>query len=136
MCFFGIRLIRFSLLCVFKRRVLLRKTLDALDGKQARRTKTSSPLGSIFDHGCDIFTIVRQNAFVNIRAKRGYSCVLFFPYVKSFVSISTVALFRCGFGLQSVAIIVFSAHLSQFLYLVRFIARKYPRFSFSKMCLS
>nr|CCA25449.1 CDPalcohol phosphatidyltransferase putative [Albugo laibachii Nc14] len=29
------------------------QTLDNLDGKQARRTKTSSPLGLLFDHGCD-----------------------------------------------------------------------------------
>jgi phosphatidylglycerophosphate synthase len=27
--------------------------LDNLDGKQARRTKTSSALGMLFDHGCD-----------------------------------------------------------------------------------
>jgi len=26
---------------------------DNLDGKQARRTNTSSPLGLLFDHGCD-----------------------------------------------------------------------------------
>uniref|UniRef100_A0A1I8JGD9 CCHC-type domain-containing protein n=1 Tax=Macrostomum lignano TaxID=282301 RepID=A0A1I8JGD9_9PLAT len=29
------------------------QTLDALDGKQARRTGTASPLGELFDHGCD-----------------------------------------------------------------------------------
>jgi len=29
------------------------QTLDAVDGKQARRTNTSSPLGQLFDHGCD-----------------------------------------------------------------------------------
>jgi len=29
------------------------QTLDAMDGKQARRTKSSSPLGQLFDHGCD-----------------------------------------------------------------------------------
>lgn len=29
------------------------QTLDAADGKQARRTGTSSPLGELFDHGCD-----------------------------------------------------------------------------------
>eukprot|EP01132_Coremiostelium_polycephalum_P001560 gene1560-1979_t len=29
------------------------QTMDNLDGKQARRTKTSSPLGQLFDHGCD-----------------------------------------------------------------------------------
>jgi len=27
--------------------------MDAVDGKQARRTGTSSPLGQLFDHGCD-----------------------------------------------------------------------------------
>jgi ethanolaminephosphotransferase len=27
-----------------------------MDGKQARRTKTSSPLGMMFDHGCDALT--------------------------------------------------------------------------------
>jgi len=32
------------------------QTLDALDGKQARRTGTSSPLGELFDHGCDAVT--------------------------------------------------------------------------------
>ena len=28
-------------------------TLDNIDGKQARRTNSSSPLGELFDHGCD-----------------------------------------------------------------------------------
>ena len=28
-------------------------TMDNIDGKQARRTGTSSPLGELFDHGCD-----------------------------------------------------------------------------------
>lgn len=27
--------------------------MDAIDGKQARRTNSSSPLGELFDHGCD-----------------------------------------------------------------------------------
>lgn len=27
------------------------QTLDAIDGKQARRTNSSSPLGQLFDHG-------------------------------------------------------------------------------------
>lgn len=30
-------------------------TLDNMDGKQARRTGTSSPLGMLMDHGCDAF---------------------------------------------------------------------------------
>jgi ethanolaminephosphotransferase len=32
--------------------------LDALDGKQARRTGTSSPLGQLFDHGCDCINLI------------------------------------------------------------------------------
>jgi ethanolaminephosphotransferase len=27
-----------------------------MDGKQARRTQTSSPMGMLFDHGCDALT--------------------------------------------------------------------------------
>ena len=36
----------FSATCSF-----IYQTLDAVDGKQARRTNTSSPLGQLFDHG-------------------------------------------------------------------------------------
>ncbi|KAF3789608.1 Choline/ethanolaminephosphotransferase 1 [Nymphaea thermarum] len=32
------------------------QTFDAVDGKQARRTNSSSPLGELFDHGCDALT--------------------------------------------------------------------------------
>ena len=31
--------------------------MDNMDGKQARKTKTSSPLGMIFDHGLDAVNI-------------------------------------------------------------------------------
>lgn len=31
------------------------QSMDAIDGKQARRTGSSSPLGQLFDHGCDAF---------------------------------------------------------------------------------
>lgn len=34
------------------------QSLDAIDGKHARRTGTNSPLGEIFDHGCDAFSTV------------------------------------------------------------------------------
>ncbi|XP_077289834.1 choline/ethanolaminephosphotransferase 1 bbc isoform X7 [Arctopsyche grandis] len=34
------------------------QSLDAIDGKQARRTGTSSPLGELFDHGCDSISTV------------------------------------------------------------------------------
>ena len=29
------------------------QSLDAIDGKQARRTQSNTPLGELFDHGCD-----------------------------------------------------------------------------------
>jgi ethanolaminephosphotransferase len=32
-------------------------TLDNVDGKQARRTKSSSPLGMCMDHGCDVLGV-------------------------------------------------------------------------------
>ena len=32
------------------------RMLDEMDGKQARRTGNSSPLGLLFDHGCDAFS--------------------------------------------------------------------------------
>lgn len=34
------------------------QSLDAIDGKQARRTNTSSPLGELFDHGCDSISTI------------------------------------------------------------------------------
>ncbi|KAI9598153.1 ethanolaminephosphotransferase [Syncephalis fuscata] len=33
--------------------VWIYQSFDAIDGKQARRTGTSGPLGELFDHGCD-----------------------------------------------------------------------------------
>eukprot|EP01132_Coremiostelium_polycephalum_P000550 gene550-694_t len=41
----------FNALCIF-----VYQTMDALDGKQARRTGSSSGLGELFDHGCDAMT--------------------------------------------------------------------------------
>lgn len=37
--------------------------MDNCDGKQARRTKSSSPLGMIVDHQCDVIVSV-LNAFI------------------------------------------------------------------------
>ena len=37
--------------------VVLYVNLDCLDGKQARRTRSSSPLGQLFDHGCDALSV-------------------------------------------------------------------------------
>jgi len=37
--------------------LMVYQTMDAMDGKQARRTGASSPLGQLFDHGCDATTV-------------------------------------------------------------------------------
>ena len=39
--------------CLFKTHLLIS---DGIDGKQARRTGTSGPLGELFDHGLDSWT--------------------------------------------------------------------------------
>ncbi|XP_045533836.1 cholinephosphotransferase 1 isoform X1 [Papilio machaon] len=38
--------------------VFVYQSLDAIDGKQARRTGSQSPLGELFDHGCDSISTV------------------------------------------------------------------------------
>ena len=37
--------------------VFIYMNLDAIDGKQARNIKMTSPLGQLFDHGCDSFSL-------------------------------------------------------------------------------
>ena len=49
--------------------LFLYNTLDAIDGKHARNTHNSSPLGQLFDHGCDALclnTVVMHVACVGI----------------------------------------------------------------------
>ena len=41
--------------------------LDNLDGRQARRTNNSSPLGELFDHGCDSLAVAVLNFLSTIR---------------------------------------------------------------------
>lgn len=40
----------------------MQQTLDALDGKQARRTGSSSSFGELFDHGCDAVSAILGTA--------------------------------------------------------------------------
>lgn len=42
--------------------MLTYQTLDNMDGKQARKTKSSSPLGMLFDHGCDAINSIFGSA--------------------------------------------------------------------------
>lgn len=49
--------------------------LDCLDGKQARRTRTSSPLGQLFDHGCDALSVnvILANIAVSLALPCGWA---------------------------------------------------------------
>ena len=49
------------------------QTLDAIDGKQARRTGSSSPLGQLFDHGCDAISWTIWNMAVVSFLQLGFS---------------------------------------------------------------
>ncbi|ORC85622.1 aminoalcohol phosphotransferase [Trypanosoma theileri] len=63
------------------------QTLDAIDGKQARRTQMCGPLGELFDHGCDAFLTplvqVNISCALNVSNEMAFvfctlsSCVLF-----------------------------------------------------------
>ena len=56
--------------------LFLSHTLDGIDGKQARRTGTSSPVGEMFDHGCDGWSmILTTSTFYSVFARNqdGYS---------------------------------------------------------------
>lgn len=48
------------------------QSLDAIDGKQARRTNSSSPLGELFDHGCDSISTIFVALSACISAQLGY----------------------------------------------------------------
>ena len=56
--------------------LFLYQTLDAIDGKQARRTGEGSPLGQLFDHGCDAFNLglglVVSCTAMNLRADTSF----------------------------------------------------------------
>lgn len=46
--------------------------LDCMDGKQARRTGSSSPLGQLFDHGCDALAV--GLILINVATSVGLTC--------------------------------------------------------------
>ncbi|ESN90929.1 hypothetical protein HELRODRAFT_116477 [Helobdella robusta] len=63
------------LLCAFL--LFIYQSLDAIDGKQARRTNSSTPLGELFDHGCDALSIVVIILGVAISSQIGSHPVIF-----------------------------------------------------------
>lgn len=65
--------------------IFIYQTLDNMDGKQARRTGSSSPLGMLFDHSCDainaaVISITMASAFATGWTTKIFLC-LFSGYV-------------------------------------------------------
>ncbi|GAX81325.1 hypothetical protein CEUSTIGMA_g8756.t1 [Chlamydomonas eustigma] len=52
--------------------VIIYVNLDCIDGKQARRTGSSSPLGQLFDHGCDALSV--RLLLDNTHCSMNYPC--------------------------------------------------------------
>ncbi|XP_054809439.1 choline/ethanolaminephosphotransferase 1 isoform X2 [Prosopis cineraria] len=57
--------------------LFLYQTFDAVDGKQARRTNSSSPLGELFDHGCDALACTFESLAFGSTAMCGRSTFWF-----------------------------------------------------------
>eukprot|EP01120_Amphizonella_sp_Union-15-10_P015897 TRINITY_DN8256_c0_g1_i1.p1 TRINITY_DN8256_c0_g1~~TRINITY_DN8256_c0_g1_i1.p1 ORF type:complete len:399 (-),score=40.95 TRINITY_DN8256_c0_g1_i1:55-1251(-) len=55
--------------------IFIYQTLDNIDGKQARKTGTSSPLGELFDHGCDsLFLMLTSVPFFLVFSPTNTEC--------------------------------------------------------------
>ncbi|XP_069675288.1 cholinephosphotransferase 1 isoform X2 [Periplaneta americana] len=67
------------------------QSLDAIDGKQARRTGTSNPLGELFDHGCDSISTVFVALSACIAVQLG-----FYPSWMFFQCFCAMTLFYCA----------------------------------------
>ncbi|XP_034651799.1 cholinephosphotransferase 1 isoform X3 [Drosophila subobscura] len=67
------------------------QSLDSIDGKQARRTNTSSPLGELFDHGCDSISTVFVALSACISCQLGH-----YPNWLFFQCFCAIALFYCA----------------------------------------
>ncbi|KAJ8919490.1 hypothetical protein NQ315_002111 [Exocentrus adspersus] len=67
------------------------QSLDAIDGKQARRTGTANPLGELFDHGCDSLSTVFVALSACIAVQLGY-----YPGWMFFQCFCAVTLFYCA----------------------------------------
>lgn len=77
------------LLCAFG--LFVYQSLDSIDGKQARRTNTSSPLGELFDHGCDSISTIFVALSACISCQLGH-----FPNWLFFQCFSAITLFYCA----------------------------------------
>ena len=63
------------------------QSLDAIDGKQARRTKSASPLGELVDHGCDSVSMVIMVLAITVAMELGHESawMFFLPFMATFM---------------------------------------------------
>ena len=63
------------------------QSLDAIDGKQARRTGSASPLGELVDHGCDSVSMVVVILSTSVAIELGTEPVwmFFFSFMGTFL---------------------------------------------------
>ena len=81
--------------------MFLYQTFDGCDGKQARRTKSGSPLGEVIDHGCDalamcVYPVIVCDIFgvgLATSAARLVRCLYFCVFL-SHASVLTASSFR------------------------------------------
>ncbi|XP_066275139.1 choline/ethanolaminephosphotransferase 1-like [Branchiostoma lanceolatum] len=71
--------------------VFLYQCLDGMDGKQARRTGSSTPLGELFDHGSDAISIVLLAVATACAMKLGQT-----PYLLFFTIFTDMFAFYCA----------------------------------------
>ncbi|XP_003369215.1 choline/ethanolaminephosphotransferase 1 [Trichinella spiralis] len=74
------------------------QSLDATDGKQARRTETATPLGELFDHGCDSVSQsidLLSSAFIVMQICMALQ-LGYYPIVVMLFWVSATLLFYCA----------------------------------------
>jgi len=63
----------------------LYRMLDEMDGKQARRTGNSSPLGMLFDHGCDCIAVGLQNIMLQKTCCTGENAISLVSLISNYM---------------------------------------------------
>lgn len=101
------------------------QALDAIDGKQARRTKTNTPLGELFDHGCDSISTVFVSLGVTIGLELGKDVYwmmfdvflgLFLFYMAHWQTYVTGTLRFSQFDVTETQVTIMTLHLFNFLF--------------------
>ena len=68
--------------------IFIYQTLDALDGKQARRTGSSSSFGELFDHGCDAVSTILGSCSSLVALQLGKTEIGFAVFMGSLLAFS------------------------------------------------